>query len=345
MSGKWYLIGNNTKPNMTGGFESDAFNSFKNDAFLEALESEISTDVILCNYDLTESKKVRCIIQGNTADTQLKSMERTLLFQIGTVKAGMYIYFDDRYWLVTGYPGNNRIYEKVTVILCQYLLRWQNKAGKIIERWINLTSAAKYDVGENGNKTMILTTNNFTILIPNDIESIQVEGKRVFIDQNILNPKKVFKITRNDDSLYCYGEHGGILNLIADKAEFNETSDNQELMICDYHSPITPPDHTVNPEQNLILCRIECTSPVVKIGSRMKTFKATITDLIGNPVDNVGVFSIISGFTDKIIFDDSTANQIKIKIPDNCVDLAWKTFELVFTVGTATNTLTITIEE
>lgn len=342
--GKWYLIGNNTKPNMTGGFESDSFNNLKNDAFSESLGSEMGTTVTLFNYDLSESKKVRCVVQGNTADTQLKSLERTLLFPIGTVEAGMYILFDNGYWLITGYPGNNNIYEKVTVVLCQYLLRWQNEESKIVERWVNLTSAAKYDIGEAGNKAMILTTNNFAILIPNDSESMKVEGKRVFIDQNTVNPKKVFKITRNDDSLYNYGSHGGVLNMIADKTEFNADTDNQELMICDYHPPssFTQPE---NPEKTPILCKIECTSPTIKIGSRLKTFKAVITDLDGNPVDNTGIFSLVSDYIDKIIFDDSITNQIKIKIPDDYVDLAWKTFDLVFTVGMMSETLTITIEE
>lgn len=343
--GKWYLIGNNTKPNMTSGFESDAFNDFRNDAFSESLDSDIGTNVTLYNYDLSESQKIRCIIQGNTADTQLKSLERTLLFPIGTVKAGMYVFFEENYWIVTGYPGNNRIYEKVTVILCQYLLRWQNNTGKIIERWANLTSAAKYDVGETGNKTIVLTTNNFAIIIPNDAESIQVEGKRVFIDQNTVTPKKVFKITRNDDSLFNYGKHGGVLSLIADKTEFNDVTDNQKLMLCDYRSPTPSPDQPSNPEQNPILCKIECISPTVKIGSRFKTFKGNVTDMDGNPVSDTGVFSIVSTFNDRIITDDSVSNQLKVKVPSDCASLAWKTFDLIFTVGTVSGKLTITIEE
>lgn len=342
---KWYLIGNNTKPNMTSGFESDAFNDFRNDAFSESLDSEIGTEVILYNFDLSKARTVRCIIQGNTSDTQLKSLERTILFPISTVKAGMYVFFENRYWLVTGYPGNNKIYEKVTVVLCQYLLRWQNDTGKIIERWVNLTSAAKYDVGEAGNKTIVLTTNNISILIPNDTESIQVEGKRVFIDYNTATPKKVFKITRNDDSLFNYGQHGGILNLIADKTEFNNLTDNQKLMICDYRSPTPSPDQPSNPEKNPILCKIECSSPTVKIGSRFKTFKGAVTDLDGNPLDKIGCFSVVSDFSEKITLDTSIPNQAKIKIADGYSDLTEKTFDLVFAADAASTVLTITIKE
>lgn len=57
----------------------------------------------------------------------LKSMERIGLFSIGTVKAGMYVFFENRYWLIDGLPGTQGIYEKATMCLCQYNLRWQNK--------------------------------------------------------------------------------------------------------------------------------------------------------------------------------------------------------------------------
>ena len=89
---EWYLLTPSTRPNATGGYENQSFTDFKNDAFQEALETDIATTVLLYNYDLSECKEIRCIVQGNTADTQLKSMERTILTSIGTLKAGMYLF-------------------------------------------------------------------------------------------------------------------------------------------------------------------------------------------------------------------------------------------------------------
>lgn len=243
----WYLLNQDTRPNVTGGYENDAFLENKDDAFAEALETDIATSVILYNSDLSISKQTRCIIQGNTANTQLKSLERTVLFQIGTVKAGMYIFFENRYWLIDGYPGNNGIYEKATMVLCQYLLRWQNSFGEIIERWCNAVSASKYDVGENGNFTIALSSNTYTIKLPGDEECLNLDRKRVFIDRKKINPDKVFKLTRNDDVLYDYGDeyHGSILSFIADKTELNLQTDNRELRICDYIDV----DSQVLPEQ------------------------------------------------------------------------------------------------
>lgn len=247
---EWYLLTSNTRPNSIGGYENDAFVDYKDDAFQEALQTDIAVSVTLYNYDLSESKSIRCIIQGNIADTQLKSMERTVLVPIGTLKAGMYIFFENRYWLVTGYPGSNKIYEKATVILCQYKLRWQDDNGKVIERWANFTSASKYDTGHSGNQTIMLTSNNFTIWIPEDDDSATLDTRRVFIDRDTIRPTKVFEITRSDDVLYLFGEeHGGILSFIADKDELNLEVDRPDLGLCDYKPPrpLPPePDETTD---------------------------------------------------------------------------------------------------
>ncbi len=216
---EWYLT--NPKPNITSGYENDALSEYAQDNFTDVLETTFSDTALLFNYSLSESKEIKCVIQGNIANTQLNSMERTILVPIGTLHSGDYIFFEDEYWIVDGRPGNNKSYEKATLKECQYKLRWQKDDGTIIERWVYLTSSSKYDVGENGNNTIVLTSNNYLITIPNDEDSMTLDGKRVFIDLSDI-PEKVFKITRNDDVLFAHGSHGGTLNLIADKVELNK---------------------------------------------------------------------------------------------------------------------------
>lgn len=230
----WYLT--TPKPNITSKYESDEITNYAQDNFTDVLETLYSDTVLLYSYDLSSYKEAKCVIQGNTGDTYLKSMERTILFPIGTVKAGMYVFFENRFWLITGYPGNNKSYEKVTVCLCQHLLKWQLSTGEIRQRWINVSSASKYDVGMNTTQTITLTSNNYTVLMGTtniDPDGDELEGKRVYIDKTNV-PKKVFKFTRNDDVLYNYGEHGGILSFIADKNESYNEKDRPDLGICEY---------------------------------------------------------------------------------------------------------------
>ena len=237
---EWYLT--TPRPNIASGYENDAITEYAQSNFADVLETLFSDSVILYNASLTESKKIQCVIQDNTADTKTKSMERSILAPIGTLHSGDYIYYEDEYWIIDGRPGNNKSYEKATLKECQYQLRWQKDDGTIVERWANLTSATN-DIGEAGNITIILSSGTISIIIPHDADSMTIENKRVFIDTSD-TPTKVFKITQNNDALFIHGNHGGTLNLIADKTELNTNADRPDLRLCDYidsNSPLLPP--------------------------------------------------------------------------------------------------------
>lgn len=309
---EWYLLTQGTQPNSTGGYENESFNDFKGDAFSEALQTDIATTVTLYNHDLSESKDIRCIVQDNLSSTQLKSIERTILATIGTLKAGMYIYFENGYWLVSGYPGNNGMYEKATIILCQYKLKWQDDDGNIIERYANFTSASKYDTGTSGNQIIVLTSNNFTIWVPNDDISATLDGKRVFIDRNAKNLKKVFKITRSDDVLYLFGDnHGGILSFIADKDELNMSTDRPDLGLCDYHSPTPQP----TPQPSIIIFATITGGNTLRCG-RAKSWSVSFKDSAGVEVADCDFkWNVVSEFAIKQTID--TANKkIQLRVDD-----------------------------
>ena len=83
------------------------------------------------------------------------------------IKIGEYLHDtkDDTYWLIYNSFNVNDVHYEGKMIQCNYLLRWQLATGKIIERYSNIVSASKYDVGETGNSTLVLSSNNYTILI------------------------------------------------------------------------------------------------------------------------------------------------------------------------------------
>ncbi len=341
MAVEWYLM--NSPPNRYSGFEDDDFAYFGTEGFNELLYSCISDEVTLYNYDLSVSETARCIVRGNIADTTLKSLNRVFIFNIGTVKAGMYVFFDNSYWLIIGYPGNNKIYEKVTAVLCQYQIKWQNSKGNIIKRWVNLTTASKYDIGETNTQKAILTTNNLTILIPNDTESMELERKRVFIDKNTKNPSKVFKITRNDDVLYEYNSHGGVLSFIADKTELNPKTDNTGLGICGY----IPPAPSCGRASGLypVPKIIYNGKPAIKLGGNFKRARGVFVDFNGDCAEGSGLWIVDCEFKDKLIIV-SNGNQIKIKAPDIYEDLIGRSFKLIFSDKTKSvfDKMTFTIE-
>lgn len=197
------------------------------------------------------------------------------------IKIGEYLHDtkDDTYWLINNSFNVNDVHYEGKMVQCNYLLRWQLSDGSIIERWANIVSASKYDVGENRNSTLILSSNSYTILIGYCDEGFELEGKRVFIDMNPINPIKIFKITRSDDVLYNSGNTGSLLNFIADKTEFDPNRDNQHQKICDY---INPPDSLL---------------PISPISDKITNYKCIIS---GNTnLKNSYKRSYIVSFSDK----------------------------------------------
>lgn len=325
---EWYLT-DNYKPTVTSGYESDAISEFAESNFNDVLETAFSDTVLLYNSALTECQEIQCIIQGNSADTQLKSMERIGLFSIGTVRAGMYVFFDNMYWLITGYPSNNKSYERATLMLCQYKLKWQNANGDIVERWINASSGSKYDVGESETKTITLASDNLVLLIPDDEETINLDGKRVFIDKRPV-PTKVYKITRSDDVLFDYGVHGGILSFITDRKELNKSTDNQALGVCDYIPP-TPPSSN-DDETTILNGAITGTilgNKSLKVGFE-RTYTASLVDEDGNTVEWSDDFSwnIVSDFK---VISAVDSNKIALLVEDE--DRIDDTFKLEIIYG------------
>lgn len=306
---EWYL---NTSPNELGGYENQGFLDYKDDALSEVLETDMADTVLLYNRDLSSSIAIRAIIQGNTANTSLNSMERSIIVPIGTLHSGDYILFEDEFWIVDGRPGNNKTYEKAILKECQYKIKWQKSDGTVIERWANIVTASKYDVGERRNNTIFLSTNNYTVTIPYDEDGMTLEGQRIFID---LSPvaHKVFKMTRNDDVLFYHNSKGGTLSYIADKTELNLQTDNQELKLCDYISPNEPQPSGSDD----VLSKIVGDDKLPK--GRKRTFTALFYDKNGNELDYHDVifnWNILCDFINKLEIENED-NNISIKINSN----------------------------
>ena len=291
----------------------------------EELEHDTSYSPTMYFYD-TENEKDDRLANFRVYGRKNSSLNGNYMNYLTTydnpVKIGDYIHDtkDDTYWLVYTAFNVNDIEYTGKLIQCNYLLRWQLSDGKIVQRWTNIVSASKYDTGENGNSTIVLSSNNFTILMGYCDEALELEEKRVFIDIRKV-PKKVFKITRGDDVLYNAGSIGMLLSFIADKTELNKDKDNQELGICDYIHPSTPtPPKPSNPDETADLSAVISFKGAqeLKIGGNYKTLTGSFVDKDGNTTSDIGVWDVITidelmPYVDYTITD----NILKIKVLEN----------------------------
>lgn len=305
MAKEWYLL--STPNDQVSGYESEAFEDFATEGFLESLSSSLADDIEICNYDLSECKKSRAIILNKTQDTKLKSLTRNILLQIGSCVAGNYIKYDDRYWIVVGFVDNNKIYEKAIVVLCNYLLSWINSEGKIIQRWISASSASQYNNGETGMKYYFVRSDQLLIITPDDDECLLLEtGQRFIIDrrcrvyesrfdENVTvdtsNPVMTYEVTRLDTVLYSY-QDSGHSEFICTQDEQHQADgyyvvDGKGYWLCD--APQT------DAGTETLSSAIECDEELYA-GLNTVTYIAKFYDIAGNPVDVTPIWKIESNF-------------------------------------------------
>lgn len=287
----------------------------------EELEHDTSYSSTMYFYDAvneTDDRLANFRVYGRKNSSLNGNYMNYLTTYDNPVKIGDYIHDikDDTYWLVYTAFNVNDIEYTGKLIQCNYLLRWQLSDGKIIQRWANIVSASKYDVGENGNSTIVLSSNTFTVLMGYCEEGFELEGKRVFIDMKKINPTKVFKITRGDDVLYNSGNIGALLSFIADKVELNKETDNQELRLCDYiDSSSTPSSEPSTPNETEDLFATISGTTNLRIGVT-RTYTATLSDKDGNAVqwdDTKYGWNVMSDFDVK---QTVTENKISLTVED-----------------------------
>lgn len=356
MAKEWYLM---TSPyNQVSGFESESFADFGEEGFLEALNSDLAVTVEISNYDLSETITKRVVIMNNHQDTKLKTMSRAMLAPIGTCKAGMYVKYKNRYWLIVGLVDDNKVFEKAILLICNYKIAWTNNDGKIIERWINAESASQYNNGESNMIYYFVRSDQLMIYMPDDVESLMLDsGKRFIIDKrcdvyekefdetttmSVGNPLIVYKLTRSDTVLDNFVD-SGILGFIMSQTEQHDSDgyyvvDGVGYWLCDMPAI----EHT--PQIGSI--DISSDSDIVYIDLEPGIFTAVFYDANGKEIkDDLPKFDFYleSDFDDRLTVQ-TVNNSVLVSTSD--YKLNNKSFRLILSAdGYDDVTKTITIRE
>lgn len=296
MAKEWYLL---KSSDYASGFGSEDFDDYSTDGFDAALFSSIGDDVELYNYDLSIRKPIRAIVTGNLQDSQESSMIRRILVPIGTCKAGMYIKYKNRYWLISGLVDDNHIYEKAVLFLCNYQLTWMDSHKRIHQRWCKIESAAQYNNGETSTINFTIRSDQVMIYMPDDEYSLMLDdGVRFVIDKrckvyekridksadkDTSNPLAVYELTRIDSVLYNY-QDSGYIGYIASQTEQRPDDgyyviDGKGYWLCEHRLL-----HEVEDKISVsyMEASIESDEPEVIVGLDAAVFTAHFYDEFGN---------------------------------------------------------------
>lgn len=216
------------------------------------------------------------------------------------INIGDYVEWANSHWIVVTCDSDDEIYRDGKLNQCNYLLKWQNELGEIIERWAVIQSASKYNDGTDSNAVITLGSDQLSIIVPIDSETIKLKksmSKKFFIDGNTEDPT-AYELTGTGNVPDTYNGHG-ITSWIVKECAYTATEDDLKYGVCNYkaidteENPTTPPE---NPDEMTDLRAVITFkgSQELKIGGTTKTLTGSFVDLDGNATTDIGVWEVIT---------------------------------------------------
>lgn len=234
------------------------------------------------------------------------------------INAGDYVDFANKKWLVTSADADDELYIDGQLEECNWLLKWQNEQGDIVERWAVILSASKYNDGTDGNNVILLGSDQLSVKIPVDKESLRLKKSmsvKFFIDNDSENPT-VYELTGTGNVSNTYGGHG-VTSWIVKECAYTPTPDDLKYGVCNYKSKstegISPAyDNTTN------LSFVISGGNTLRCG-RFKTWMISFTNSSENQIKDCNFkWNIVSDFN---VIQEPSGHKIKLKVNDeNCID-------------------------
>ena len=261
------------------------------------------------------------------------------------INIGDYVEWANSHWIVVTCDSDDEIYRDGKLNQCNYLLKWQNELGEIIERWAVIQSASKYNDGTDSNAVITLGSDQLSIIVPIDSETIKLKksmSKKFFIDGNTEDPT-TYELTGTGNAPDTYNGHG-ITSWIVKECAYTATEDDLKYGVCNYKAVNTEEDPTTPPENPDEMTDLRATisgNKTLKL-TVPRTYTATIIDQNDNEVDwdDTCSWNIVSEFN---IVQSIDGNKIELYVENQ--DLVDEKFKLqVLTNGVVSSEIIVTIK-
>lgn len=215
---------------------------------------------------------------------------------------------EDEYLICTEAFNIDNMNYKGKFTLCNWILKWQDKKGRILEYPCYDMNTTQYNSGEQSNRHFTIGSSQHMITLPADENTVSLNTpQRFYLDKNTENPT-TFIVTQNDTTSYNYGKKG-LVKVTVYEYQNNPETDRPDLGICDYI------DNNIC--ENNLCCKasktiIDYNTNVIKSGGDSQIFIGKFYDEKGNEVtDIVPHWTIVCDFSDKL----------QVKEFDNCLSI------------------------
>lgn len=224
----------------------------------------------------------------------------------------LYDYKNSLYLLCNKSFNIDDIHYQGELLECNWVLKWQNKEGKILEYPCVDINTTQYNSGETSSRQFTLGTTQHRVSLPYDENTVVLDTpQRFYLDYNKQNPTS-FIVTQNDTTTNKFGKKGIVKVTLAEYQNDSDT-DRPDLGICDYFET----DKAEENKKAVIIYE----DNIIKSGGDSKIFTAKFYDDNGNELNNViPIWKIVSDFKEELYVKEHD-NQIAIGVDnDNYVD-------------------------
>lgn len=161
-----------------------------------------------------------------------------------TLVHGGLVDFADSKWLITELDANDEVYASGMMCRCNYLLKWLNRDGQVIEKWCVVEDGTKYLIGEQSEQVMTIGDARIAITIGKDADTVELSrGRRFLVDDMDSTTVLAYQITKSNKLFNIY-DGKGVFRFILNEVNLTD-DDNVSLRIADFYNwkPYVPLDN------------------------------------------------------------------------------------------------------
>lgn len=296
----------------------------------------------LKSYDDRESIGIRLYKRSFSNANGVSVKFQTLINTPIIVGDIIYDSIADEYLICTESFNIDGVHWQGKFSLCNWILKWQNKHGDILEYPCHDINSTQYNSGEQANRQFTIGSSQHMLTLPCDENTVILSSpQRFYLDKNMENPTS-FIVTQNDTTSYNYGKKG-LVKVTVYESTNNSATDRPDLGICDYIDKESI--KTNNASSNYVSKSIiSYDTTIIKSGGDSQVFTGKFFDENKKEItDIIPKWNIICDFKD-ILEIKQSGNQISIGIDND--DYIDEEFKLILSDdnGDYSSTLLIQIE-
>ena len=243
------------------------------------------------SYYNDETLKIRIFNRRYSAAQGVTMKFQTLIDSPIDVGDVVYNSNEDEYLICTESHNINDVHWQGKFTLCNWILRWQDNNGDILEYPCYDINATQYNSGEQSNRQFTIGSSQHIILLPYDENTVRIKTpQRFFLSRDIDNPV-VYITTQNDSVSYNFGKRGIVRITVLENA-YDIHKDNIDLGICDYHEYVEEvvgeaDDPITSPSSPSYKSTILFDTSEIKSGGDYQTFTAKFFDENENEITDI----------------------------------------------------------